>query len=92
LACCSCPARLRSRWSARTQRISTPATSRPTVRAVSVSAGGIPSLAGMDAARMVLLMQEFRDGKRPATVMQQHAKGYTDAQIEAIAAWFAAQK
>ena len=57
-----------------------------------VSAGGIPSLAGMEPARMVLLMQEFRDGKRPATVMHQHAKGYTDAQIEAIAAWFAVQK
>ncbi len=57
-----------------------------------VSAGAIPTLAGMERARMVLLMQEFRDGKRSATVMHQHAKGYTDAQIEAIAAWFAAQK
>ena len=57
-----------------------------------VSAGAIPSIAGMEASRMVLLMQEFRDGKRTATVMPQHAKGYTDAQIEAIAAWFAAQK
>jgi cytochrome c553 len=57
-----------------------------------VSAGAIPSLAGMERSRMVVLMQEFRDGKRPATVMHQHAKGYTDAQIDAIAAWFAAQK
>jgi sulfide dehydrogenase cytochrome subunit len=57
-----------------------------------VSAGAIPTLAGMERSRMVLLMQEFRDGKRPATVMHQHAKGYTDAQIETIAAWFAAQK
>jgi cytochrome subunit of sulfide dehydrogenase len=57
-----------------------------------VSAGVIPTLAGMERSRMVLLMQEFRDGKRPATVMHQHAKGYTDAQIEAIAAWFAAQQ
>jgi sulfide dehydrogenase cytochrome subunit len=57
-----------------------------------VSAGEIPTLAGMERSRMVLLMQEFRDGKRPATVMHQHAKGYIDAQIEAIAAWFAAQQ
>ena len=37
-------------------------------------------------------MRAFRDGKRPATVMHQIAKGYTDAQIDAMAAWFAAQK
>jgi cytochrome c553 len=57
-----------------------------------VSAGGITSLAGVERTRIVVLMQEFRDGKRPATVMHQLAKGYTDEQIEAIAAWFAAQK
>ncbi len=37
-------------------------------------------------------MKEFRDGKRPATVMRQFATGYTDAEIEAAAAYFAAQK
>jgi cytochrome c553 len=57
-----------------------------------VSAGGIPSIAGLEQARIVTLVQEFRDGKRPSTVMQQHAKGYTDEQIELIAAWFAARK
>jgi cytochrome c553 len=36
-------------------------------------------------------MRAFRDGKRPATVMHQIAKGYSDAQIEAMASWFAAQ-
>ena len=57
-----------------------------------VSAGGIPTIAGLEQARIVTLLQEFRDGKRPSTVMQQHAKGYTDEQIELIAAWFAARK
>jgi len=57
-----------------------------------VSAGGIPTLAGVDRARIFQLMQEFLDGKRAATVMQQLAKGYTDEQIEAIAAWLATQK
>jgi sulfide dehydrogenase cytochrome subunit len=57
-----------------------------------VSAGGMPSLAGVDKDRIAGLMREFRDGKRPATVMHQHAKGYTDEQIDAVAAWFAAQK
>jgi cytochrome c553 len=57
-----------------------------------ISAGGIPSIGGLEQSRIVALMREFREGKREATVMHQHAKGYTDAQIEAIAAWFAAQK
>jgi len=37
-------------------------------------------------------MRAFKSGARPATVMHQLAKGYSDAQIEAIAAYFAAQK
>jgi cytochrome c553 len=57
-----------------------------------VSAGAIPGIAGLDKERMLTLMKEFRDGKREATVMHQHAKGYTDDQLEAIAAWFAQQK
>ena len=55
------------------------------------SRGAIPSLAGQDAAVIVQRMKEFRDGRRAATVMQQLAKGYTDVQIEAAAAYFAAQ-
>jgi cytochrome subunit of sulfide dehydrogenase len=55
------------------------------------SRGAIPSLAGQDAATIVQRMKEFRDGRRTATVMQQLAKGYTDAQIEAAAAYLAAQ-
>ncbi len=37
-------------------------------------------------------MQAFKTGARSATVMHQLAKGYSDAQIDAIAAYFAAQK
>lgn len=55
------------------------------------SAGGIPSVAGLDKAYIVNVMQEYKTGKRVATVMHQHAKGYTDEQIERIAAFFAAQ-
>jgi cytochrome c553 len=57
-----------------------------------VSQGGIPGLAGEPRAQISRLMQEFRAGKRPATVMHQLAKGYTDEQIEALAAYFSAQK
>ena len=56
------------------------------------SHGSMPSLGGRDKADIVSYVREFRDGKRPSTVMQQLAKGYTDAQIEAAAAYIAAQK
>ena len=49
-------------------------------------------LAGLPKDHITTQMKLFRDGKRPATVMHQIAKGYTDAQIDAMATWFAAQK
>lgn len=48
-------------------------------------------LAGLPRDHIATQMRAFRDGQRPATVMHQIAKGYSDAQIEAIAAWFASQ-
>ncbi len=54
--------------------------------------GAMPSLAGLKASYISEQMRAFRDGKRPATIMHQLAKGYTDAQIDAIAGYFAAQK
>lgn len=50
------------------------------------------TLAGMDRDYLSTQMKAFKSGARPATVMHQLAKGYTDAQIETIAAYFAAQK
>jgi len=49
-------------------------------------------LAGLPKGFLVDQMKAFKDGKRPATIMHQLAKGYTDAQIELIADYFAAQK
>ena len=49
-------------------------------------------LAGLPREHIASQMRAFRDGQRPATVMHQIAKGYTDAQIDTLAAWFAAQK
>jgi cytochrome c553 len=49
-------------------------------------------LAGLDRAAIVKAMQEFRAGQRTATVMDRIAKGFTDDEIQALAAWFAAQK
>jgi cytochrome c553 len=55
------------------------------------SEGGIPLLAGLDKAYIVNAIKEFKAGTRTATVMHQHAKGYSDEQIERIAEFFAAQ-
>lgn len=41
---------------------------------------------------MVAQMEAFRAGQRPATIMHQLSKGYTDAQIAQMADYFAAQK
>ena len=57
-----------------------------------MSVQGMPNLAGQQRTYLVQQMQDFRTGKRPATIMHQLAKGYTDEQIEALAAYFAAQK
>jgi cytochrome c553 len=54
--------------------------------------GPLIPLAGLPKDHIATQMRAFRDGRRPATVMHQLAKGYTDPQIDAIAAWFAAQK
>lgn len=51
----------------------------------------VPGLAGQPAAYIAEQMKAFRDGARPATVMQQIAKGFSDAQVAQLAAWFAAQ-
>jgi sulfide dehydrogenase cytochrome subunit len=56
------------------------------------SVGGMPALAGRPQAELAQALRDFRDGKRPATIMHQLAKGYTDPQIDAAAAYLAAQK
>ena len=54
--------------------------------------GAVPALAGQSRSDLVQKMNDFRDGKRPATIMHQLAKGYTLEQIDALAGWFAQQK
>ncbi|HSI55045.1 MAG: cytochrome c [Ramlibacter sp.] len=49
-------------------------------------------LAGMNRDEMVQKLLDFKNGRRPATVMHQLAKGYSDEQIAAIAGYFAAAK
>ncbi len=52
----------------------------------------VPRLNGLDRAAMVRAMQEFRSGQRAGTVMDRIAKGFTDEEIQAIAAWYAGQR
>jgi sulfide dehydrogenase cytochrome subunit len=56
------------------------------------SVGGMPGLAGRSRAELLQTLREYRDGKRPATIMHQLAKGYSDAQLEAVSAFLSAQK
>jgi cytochrome c553 len=56
------------------------------------SAGGMPMLAGYPRDAMVATMQAFRSGQRPATIMHQLAKGYTDDQIALLAEHFSRLK
>jgi len=53
--------------------------------------GAMPSLAGQQKSYIVDQMTAFREGKRPATIMNQISKGYTDQQIELIADHFSRQ-
>jgi cytochrome subunit of sulfide dehydrogenase len=57
-----------------------------------VSQGGTESLAGQSKDDIVRKMREFKAGTKPGTIMPQLAKGYTEAQIELAAGWFAQQK
>lgn len=56
------------------------------------SIGGTPVLAGLDASHFRLQMKSFRSGERTSTVMHHHAKGLTEAEIEALSDYFAAQR
>lgn len=57
------------------------------------SVGGVPpSLAGRSKTELLQAMKDFRDGKRPATIMHQHAKGYSDQELDLITGYFAGVK
>ena len=53
---------------------------------------GMVALAGYDKPGMIKAMADFKSGARPATLMHQLSKGYSDAQVETMASYFAAIK
>jgi cytochrome c553 len=56
-----------------------------------IGAPPIPPLAGRPAAETVAAMAAFRAGTRPGTIMPRIARGYTEAEMAEVAAYFSAQ-
>ena len=53
--------------------------------------GAMARLVGLSKADLLQRLNEYRNGQRPGTIMHQIAKGYTEAQLELIAGYYAAQ-
>jgi len=51
------------------------------------AAPAIPSLRGREAAEIAAAMRDYREGRRPATLMDRLAKGFSEEESQAIAAW-----
>ena len=52
----------------------------------------IPPVAGRHRGEIAQAMAQYRQGTKPATVMQQIAKGFSDAESAALDDYFARQK
>ena len=57
-----------------------------------LAGSGIDALAGVDKAKILQKLADFKSGVKPASIMHQISKGYTDEQLDLIAAYYAAQK
>lgn len=51
----------------------------------------MPPLAGMPEEQFINAMTSFREGTRPAIIMDRVARGFTDEEINVMAKWFAQQ-
>ena len=51
------------------------------------TAPAIPALRGREAAEIAAAMRDFREGRRQATLMDRLAKGFSEEESQAIAAW-----
>ncbi|MBD3620176.1 MAG: c-type cytochrome [Chromatiales bacterium] len=56
------------------------------------SPGAIPPINGYPAEVIERQLKGFRDGSRAATVMNRHAKGYTDEEIRLLAEYLGTLK
>lgn len=53
---------------------------------------GNESLAGKDKDELLQKLMDFKTGRKPATIMHQLSKGYTDEQLAQLASYFASLK
>ena len=51
--------------------------------------GAITAIRGKDPQAFVAAWEDFRNDERPATIMNRIARGYTPAEVDALAAYFA---
>lgn len=59
---------------------------------VGVAQPGMETLAGQTKDDLLKKMQDFKSGKKPATLMHQLSKGYSDEQLEQLASYFSVLK
>ena len=57
-----------------------------------VPGAGMDALAGVEKAKTLQKLADFKSGAKPATIMHQISRGYSDEQLDLIAGYFAAQK
>jgi len=57
-----------------------------------VPGAGMEALAGEPKEKLLQKLKEFRTGVKPATIMHQISKGYSEEQLAMIAEYFSAQK
>ncbi len=55
-----------------------------------VAQPGHESLAGKDKDELLQKLMDFKTGRKPATLMHQLSKGYSDEQLAQLAGYFAA--
>jgi sulfide dehydrogenase cytochrome subunit len=56
------------------------------------SPGSIPSIVTLSSGDIAAKLKRFKSGEAPSTVMGRQAKGYTDAEIDAVANYIAGLK
>jgi len=85
LACAAVPSFAQESPAARTLAATCAACHGPEGRSATKE---VVPLAGLPREHIASQMRAFREGSRPATIMQQIAKGYSDQQIDLMADYF----
>lgn len=57
-----------------------------------IPGAGMEALAGEPKEKLLQKLKDFRSGAKPATIMHQISKGYSEEQLALVAEYFSAQK